>query len=596
MKYLQSFDFQKILISILLLLLALLLNDSISYIVLGLSYLIISYEMYINAFKNIKEGEIFDENVLMILATIGAFYIGNTVEAVLVMLLYQIGEFLSDLAVEKSKSSITEKMDLRLEIAHVGAEDIAIDKVKVGDIITVLPGERVPLDGQIIEGSAHFDTSSLTGEAKPISISKGGKVLSGYLNVDGKIRVKATSTSKTSTAQRIIHLIEDYDQEKSETESFIHRFAKIYTPIVVTIAFLLVVIPCLFGGDINTWIYRALVFLVTSCPCALVISVPLGYFCGIGKCAREGIIVKGAKELEILAEIDTIMLDKTGTITEGVFEVSDVKTKIDRKEFLQLVASCEENSLHPIAKAIKKKNKDNLLEVKNYKEISGKGISCIVDNKKVIIGNKVLMEDNHISVPNIDSIGTIVYVARENEYLGSITVSDIIRKSSKKLKQLKYPKVVLSGDRDEIVQKVAKEVGIKESFGNLLPEGKVLKVREYQKQGKVMFVGDGINDALVLKVADIGVSMGDIGSDAAVEASDIILMDDDLAKIKQSIEISKYTKNKVWQSIVLALTIKILVLILGVFGLSTVLLAVLADVGVTLLAIMNVLLIFTKKM
>ena len=589
-------DLQKIILSALLLMISLLLKEPMSYVILGISYFIISYEMYIKAFQNMKEKEFFDENVLMILATIGAFYIGNTIEAVLVMLLYQIGEYLSDLAVERSKESITQKMDLRLEIAHIDNKDVPINSVKIGDVITVLPGERVPLDGEIVEGTAHFDTSSLTGEAKPISISKKDKVLSGYLNIDGKIKVKTTSTAKTSTAQRIIELIEDYDQEKSETETFIHRFAKIYTPIVVGIAFLLVFIPCLFGGDTNTWIYRALVFLVTSCPCALVISVPLGYFCGIGKCSKEGIVVKGSKELERLAEVDTIMLDKTGTITEGVFEVSEVKTTIDRKKFLQLVASCEENSLHPIAKAIKKKNKEELLEVKNYKEISGKGISCLVDNKKVLIGNKVLMEENNIPAPEIDSIGTIIYVAEDNNYLGSITVSDIIRSSSKKLRSLNYPKVVLSGDREEIVQKVAKEVGIKTSFGNLLPEGKAEKVKEYQKNGKVMFVGDGINDAYVLKVADIGVSMGDIGSDAAVEASDVIILDDDLSKIKQSINISKYTKKKVWQSIILALTIKSLVLILGVFGLSTVLLAVLADVGVTLLAIMNVLLIFIKKM
>ena len=589
-------DLQKIILSALLLMISLLLKEPMSYVILGISYFIISYEMYIKAFQNMKEKEFFDENVLMILATIGAFYIGNTIEAVLVMLLYQIGEYLSDLAVERSKESITQKMDLRLEIAHIDNKDVPINSVKIGDVITVLPGERVPLDGEIVEGTAHFDTSSLTGEAKPISISKKDKVLSGYLNIDGKIKVKTTSTAKTSTAQRIIELIEDYDQEKSETETFIHRFAKIYTPIVVGIAFLLVFIPCLLGGETNTWIYRALVFLVTSCPCALVISVPLGYFCGIGKCSKEGIVVKGSKELERLAEVDTIMLDKTGTITEGVFEVSEVKTIIDRKKFLQLVASCEENSLHPIAKAIKKKNKEELLEVKNYKEISGKGISCLVDNKKVLIGNKVLMEENNIPAPEIDSIGTIIYVAEDNNYLGSITVSDIIRSSSKKLRSLNYPKVVLSGDREEIVQKVAKEVGIKTSFGNLLPEGKAEKVKEYQKNGKVMFVGDGINDALVLKVADIGVSMGDIGSDAAVEASDVIILDDDLSKIKQSINISKYTKKKVWQSIILALTIKSLVLILGVFGLSTVLLAVLADVGVTLLAIMNVLLIFIKKM
>ena len=589
-------DLQKIILSALLLMISLLLKEPMSYVILGISYFIISYEMYIKAFQNMKEKEFFDENVLMILATIGAFYIGNTIEAVLVMLLYQIGEYLSDLAVERSKESITQKMDLRLEIAHIDNKDVPINSVKIGDVITVLPGERVPLDGEIVEGTAHFDTSSLTGEAKPISISKKDKVLSGYLNIDGKIKIKTTSTAKTSTAQRIIELIEDYDQEKSETETFIHRFAKIYTPIVVGIAFLLVFIPCLFGGDTNTWIYRALVFLVTSCPCALVISVPLGYFCGIGKCSKEGIVVKGSKELERLAEVDTIMLDKTGTITEGVFEVSEVKTIIDRKKFLQLVASCEENSLHPIAKAIRKKNKEELLEVKKYKEISGKGISCLVDNKKVLIGNKVLMEEHNIPAPEIDSIGTIIYVAEENHYLGSITVSDIIRSSSKKLKSLNYPKVVLSGDREEIVQRVAKEVGIKTSFGNLLPEGKAEKVKEYQKNGKVMFVGDGINDAYVLKVADIGVSMGDIGSDAAVEASDVIILDDDLSKIKQSINISKYTKKKVWQSIILALTIKSLVLILGVFGLSTVLLAVLADVGVTLLAIMNVLLIFIKKM
>lgn len=603
MKKIINEDLLKIIISTILFIIALFLPNPFKLIVLIISYIIISYEIYIEAFNELKEKEIFNENLLMILATIGAFVIGSYQEAVMVMLLFEIGEYLSDLAVSSSKKSITKLMDLRSETINLFKNDeiekVSIKKAKIDDIFVVLPGEKVPLDGIVIEGESYLDTSSLTGESTPRKIKTDDLVLSGSINKDSILKVKATSTYKTSTASKIIELIENSNNKKTDTENFIRKFSKIYTPIVVLLALIIAVVPTIIVGDFNTWLYRSLVFLVTSCPCALVISVPLGYFSGIGRASKEGILIKGSRELETLANIDYLALDKTGTITEGVFEVTEVKSKgISEDELLLLTASAEANSIHPIAKAIVKYNKGKLIKTTNLKEYSGKGISCVIDNKNILVGNKKLMEDNNIKIEDEKTIGTVIYIAINNKYSGYIIISDRIKKSSYKLSSLKNDFkdiMILSGDNEDITSAIAKEVKIKTYYNNLLPVDKVNKIKEYQKQGLVMFIGDGINDAPVIKISDIGVSMGNLGSDAAIEASDVVIMKDDLSKIKTALNISKLTKHKVKTSIIFALIVKFIVLTLGVVGISTIWMAVFADVGVTLLAILNVLTIMWKK-
>lgn len=603
MKKIINEDLLKIIISTILFIIALFLPNPFKLIVLIISYIIISYEIYIEAFNELKEKEIFNENILMILATIGAFVIGSYQEAVMVMLLFEIGEYLSDLAVSSSKKSITKLMDLRSETINLFKNDeiekVSIKKAKIEDVFIVLPGEKVPLDGIVIEGESYLDTSSLTGESTPRKIKTDDLVLSGSINKDSILKVKATSTYKTSTASKIIELIENSNNKKTDTENFIRKFSKIYTPIVVLLALIIAVVPTIIVGDFNTWLYRSLVFLVTSCPCALVISVPLGYFSGIGRASKEGILIKGSRELETLANIDYLALDKTGTITEGVFEVTEVKSKgISEDELLLLTASAEANSIHPIAKAIVKYNKGKLIKATNLKEYSGKGISCVIDNKNILVGNKKLMEDNNIKIEDEKTIGTVIYIAINNKYSGYIIISDRIKKSSYKLSSLKNDFkdiMILSGDNEDITSAIAKEVKIKTYYNNLLPVDKVNKIKEYQKQGLVMFIGDGINDAPVIKISDIGVSMGNLGSDAAIEASDVVIMKDDLSKIKTALNISKLTKHKVKTSIIFALIVKFIVLTLGVVGISTIWMAVFADVGVTLLAILNVLTIMWKK-
>lgn len=603
MKKIINEDLLKIIISTILFIIALFLPNPFKLIVLIISYIIISYDIYIEAFNELKEKEIFNENLLMILATIGAFVIGSYQEAVMVMLLFEIGEYLSDLAVASSKKSITKLMDLRSETINLfknnEIEKVSIKKAKIEDVFIVLPGEKVPLDGIVIEGESYLDTSSLTGESTPRKIKTDDLVLSGSINKDSILKVKATSTYKTSTASKIIELIENSNNKKTDTENFIRRFSKVYTPIVVLLALIIAVVPTIIVGNFNTWLYRSLVFLVTSCPCALVISVPLGYFSGIGRASKEGILIKGSRELETLANIDYLALDKTGTITEGVFEVTEVKSKgISEDELLLLTASAEANSIHPIAKAIVKYNKEKLIKATNLKEYSGKGISCVIDKKNILIGNKKLMEDNNIKIEDEKAIGTVIYIAINNKYSGYIIISDRIKKSSYKLSSLKNDFkdiMILSGDNEDITSAIAKEVKIKTYYNNLLPVDKVNKIKEYQKQGLVMFIGDGINDAPVIKISDIGVSMGNLGSDAAIEASDVVIMKDDLSKIKTALNISKLTKHKVKTSIIFALIVKFIVLTLGVVGISTIWMAVFADVGVTLLAILNVLTIMWKK-
>ena len=599
-KYINE-DLVKIIISFILFIISFFISsETIKLILIVVGYIIVAYEMYIEAFNDFKEGEIFNEELLMILATLGAFYIHSFEEALMVVLLFQLGEYLEDLAVNKSKASITKLMDLRVDTVNIEDKGkVKLEEAKVGDIFIVKAGEKVPLDGVVVDGETYIDTSSLTGESVPRKVAKDEKILSGCINKESLIKVQATTTSKDSTVQKIINLIENSNEKKSETETFIRKFAKIYTPIIVVSAFLLVLIPTLMGYNFNDWLYRALVFLVTSCPCALVISVPLGFYSGIGKASKEGILIKGSSELEKLLNIDYLLLDKTGTITEGIFEVTEINTEMDKDKFLNIVASVEENSNHPIATAIKNKNKEKLLEVKNHKEITGKGLSCTINNKKILVGNDKLLNENNISFDKVNKAGTVVYLSINNEYKGYLLVSDKIKETSKSLSEvkevIKKEIIILSGDSKNIVESVSKEVGADKYYGELLPEDKVEYVEKYKKQGKVMFVGDGINDAPVIKMSDVGVSMGGIGSDAAIEASDIVLMRDDLSKIKTAVNIAKVTDRKVKESIIFALVVKAIVLLLGVFGLSTIILAVFADVGVTLLVILNVITIFYKK-
>lgn len=599
-KYINE-DLVKIIISFILFIISFFFSsETIKLILIVVGYIIVAYEMYIEAFNDFKEGKIFNEELLMILATLGAFYIHSYEEALMVILLFQLGEYLENLAVNKSKASITKLMDLRVDTVNIEDKGkVKLEEAKVGDIFIVKAGEKVPLDGVVVDGETYIDTSSLTGESVPRKVVKDENILSGCINKESLIKVQATTTSKDSTVQKIINLIENSNEKKSETETFIRKFAKIYTPIIVVSAFLLVLIPTLMGYNFNDWLYRALVFLVTSCPCALVISVPLGFYSGIGKASKEGILIKGSSELEKLLNIDYLLLDKTGTITEGVFKVTEINTEMDEDKFLNIVASVEENSNHPIATVIKNKNKEKLLEVKNHKEITGKGLSCTINNKEILVGNDKLLNENNISFDKVNKAGTVVYLSINNEYKGYLLVSDKIKETSKSLSEvkevIKQEIIILSGDSKNIVESVSKEVGADKYYGELLPEDKVEYVEKYKKQGKVMFVGDGVNDAPVIKMSDVGVSMGGIGSDAAIEASDIVLMRDDLSKIKTAVNIAKVTDRKVKESIIFALVVKAIVLLLGIFGLSTIILAVFADVGVTLLVILNVITIFYKK-
>ena len=606
MKKFFNEDLIKILISIILFVISLFIEETeIKLAFLATSYAIISTGIYINAYNHIKKKVFFDENLLMIIATLCAFAIANNEEAVMVMLLFQVGEYFSHIAVHNSKKSITKLMDLRVDSANLLVNNEIVETklkdIEENDILLVKPGEKIPLDGIVIEGESHLDTSSLTGESKPRSVSKDDKVLSGCINKEGVLTIKATSTYKTSTAAKILEIIEKSPSKKADTEKFITKFSKVYTPIVVISAILLTVIPVLLGQKFKVWFYRALVFLVTSCPCALVISIPLAYFCGIGRASKEGILIKGSKELENLQNLDYVVLDKTGTITEGVFEVTKIfPVAMKENKFLQLAASAEQYSLHPIALAIKEKNEEKLLEAEKYKDMSGKGISCEVKGKKILVGNEMLMKDNKVMVLPISETGTVIHVAIDKEYAGYLVISDKIKKSSLRITELlKYIKkelIIISGDIESVVQKVAKKIGINTYYAEMLPEDKVEKVKEYKKKGKVLFAGDGVNDAPVLKISDIGVSMGQVGADAAIEASDVVIMKDDLSKIKTAIIISNITKKKVIQTIVFALLVKLVVLVLGALGLSTIWMAVFADVGVTFLCILNVLTILWKKL
>ena len=594
-------DLIRIIISIVLLVLGMIFNENIYLLVI--SYVFISKEVYFNAFKNIREGKIFDENFLMIIATLGAFYIGEYPEAVLVMLLFSIGEYLSDLAVDNSKKAIVELMDLRsdkINLKDSGVTDV--NNANVGDIFVVAPGEKVALDGIIIKGESHLDTSSLTGETMPRAVYKNSEVLSGTINLEGVLEVKATKTFETSTASRIIEILEKSEEKKTKTEKFITKFSKVYTPIVVFLSILIIIIPTILGGNFNTWLYRALEMLVISCPCALVISVPLGYFSGIGKCSKEGILVKGSNILDDLVNIDTIIFDKTGTITEGVFEVTKIYSVNNKDaELLKLAAEAEANSNHPIALSIKKAyGKEIKSKITNAKEISGAGISCIIGKDNILVGNKKLLKYNKIDVEENKELGTIVYVAKNKKLLGYIIISDKIKTNAKEsLDKLRNDGisnlVMLSGDAEEVVNIISKKLNLDKAYGNLLPQDKVNILEEYKMKNKTAFVGDGINDAPVIKCADVGIAMGGIGSDATIEASDIVLMKDDLSNLADAIKISKITKKIVLSNIIFAIMFKIIMLVLAILGITPIWLAVFADVGVTIISVFNSLRIFIKR-
>ena len=580
-------------------------NDLINKGLYIIAYLIVGLEIVWKAIKNIFRGKVFDEHFLMAVATIGAFVIGEFPEAVAVMLFYQVGELFQDYAVDKSRKSITSLMDIRPDIAFVKRngkiEKISPEDVKIGENIVVKPGEKIPLDGMIVEGSSMVDTSALTGESVPKEVTVGDEVLSGCINENGLLTIKVEKEFGESTVSKILDLVENASSKKSKSENFITKFARYYTPIVVMIAVLLAIIPpfVLNLGEFRQWLYRALTFLVVSCPCALVISIPLGFFGGIGGASKTGILVKGSNYLEALSNTEIVVFDKTGTLTEGVFDVQKVETnEISKEELLKYAAYGEYNSNHPISISLRNAYDKEIDQSKILyaEELAGRGIIAKVEGKEVLIGNDKLMKEKNISYIHCNEIGTILYVAIDNKYAGYILIADKIKEDSfKAIKTLKQNNiketVMLTGDKKEVGEKVASELKLDKVYTELLPDGKVQKVEELMKEksekGKLVFVGDGINDAPVLALSDIGIAMGGLGSDAAIEAADVVIMTDEPSKISTAIKISKKTMKIVKQNIIFAITVKVLVLILTAFGIGTMWEAVFADVGVSVLAIIN---------
>lgn len=572
-----------------------------------ISYLIVGFSILKKAIRNIFRGKVFDENFLMAVATLGAFGVGEFPEAVAVMLFYQIGELFQSYAVDKSRKSISSLMDIRPDYANVirdeKEEKVDPDEVKIGEIIVVKPGEKIPLDGTIIEGKTMLDTKALTGESVPVEAKENDEVLSGSINESGKILVKVSKEYGESTVSKILDLVENASSKKSKSENFITKFAKYYTPTVVIIAVILAIVPPFIfkGTSFTEWIYRALSFLVVSCPCALVISIPLSFFGGIGGASKMGILIKGSNYLEALASTEIAVFDKTGTLTKGVFGVQKIETNnISKDELLEIAAYAENYSNHPIAKSIKNAYKKEIdtNRIKDIKEISGHGISVAIDDKNVLIGNEKLMEENKIQYTKSEDVGTILYIAINNEYKGLIIISDEIKEDAfglmKNLRNLGVKKtVMLTGDKKTVGEDVGEKLGLDEVYTELLPDGKVEKVeslmREKTEKGKLVFVGDGINDSPVLAMSDIGIAMGALGSDAAIEAADVVIMTDEPSKIADSIGLSRKTMKIVKENIVFAIFIKVLVLVLTAIGLSTMWEAVFADVGVSIIAIINAL-------
>lgn len=566
-------------------------------------YIIIGYDIIIKAARNISHGQVFDENFLMMIATFGAFGVKEFEEAVAVMLFYQVGELFQGYAVGKSRQSISEMMDICPEYANIEEngelKQVDPDDVEIGSIIVIKPGEKVPLDGVIIEGNSMLDTAALTGESVPRSAKAGDEIVSGCVNGSGTLKVKTTKAFEDSTVAKILELVENASSKKAKVENFITRFAKYYTPVVTIAAVIIAIIPSIITGNWGDWITRACIFLVISCPCALVISVPLGFFSGIGSASRIGVLVKGSNFLEAVAEVTTIVMDKTGTLTKGEFKVSEiVPSGISEERLLEIAAYGESFSTHPIAASIKEAydNKIDTDRIKDVKEISGHGVELLLDGKDTLVGNGKLLKSHNIAYEEHKSGGTVVYVAYDNTFAGAIVISDTIKDGAKEavadMKKVGVKNVVmLTGDRQKAAEEVAGELGIDTVYSELLPSDKVQKVEEIlaSKTGKekVAFVGDGINDAPVLTRADVGIAMGSMGSDAAIEAADIVLMDDDVRKIASTVKIARKTLGVVKQNIVFALGVKLIVLILGALGVANMWEAVFADVGVSVIAILN---------
>ena len=585
------------------------------------SYLVIGGNVLLSAFKNILNGQVFDENFLMAIATIGAFAIGEYPEGVAVMLFYQLGELLQGIAVNNSRKSIVSLMDIRPDYANIkvgeGIKKVSPEEIKVGEIIVVKPGEKVPLDGKIVKGASTFDTSALTGESLPREAKAGDDVLSGFINKNGLIEIQVAKVFSESTVSKILYLMENAGSKKSKTENFITKFARYYTPVVVITALIVAIFPPLLiqGATFSDWIYRALIFLVVSCPCALVISIPLGFFGGIGGASRHGILIKGTNYLEVLNNLESVVMDKTGTLTKGIFKVTEVnvknnikindfennKTELTKPLLLKYAAHIEKFSNHPIAQSIVAEYENSVSKVdenvvKDFEEISGFGIKVNINNHQFLAGNSKLMNLENITFDKKENLGTAIYLAADGKYIGNILISDEVKEDSaraiKGMKENGVKEIVmLTGDNEAIGKNIAEKLGIDKVFTELLPNEKVEKLEEIYKtkseKGKVAFVGDGINDAPVLARADLGIAMGGAGSDAAIEAADVVIMNDEPSKIVTAIKIAKKTKKIVWQNITIAFAIKIVVMALGLFGDATMWEAVFADVGVALLAVLN---------
>ncbi|OPJ63330.1 heavy metal translocating P-type ATPase [Clostridium chromiireducens] len=571
-----------------------------------ISYVLIGGEVVLGALRNIRRGQVFDENFLMSIATIGAFAIGEYPEGVAVMLFYQIGEMFQDMAVNRSRKSISALMDIRPDFANLKINDeiknVDPEEVKIGDVIIVKPGEKVPLDGKVIEGNSMVDTAALTGESVPRKVGVGDSILSGVINKNGLLTIEVEKEFGDSTVAKILDLVQNASSKKAPTENFITKFARYYTPAVVFAALALAAIPPLVidGATFSEWVYRALAFLVVSCPCALVVSIPLGFFGGIGGASKNGILVKGGNYLEALNDVEMVVFDKTGTLTKGIFKVTEIKPEnnISEDELVACAAYAENYSNHPIATSILRAYGSEIIrdKIKDYEEISGHGVKVILDGKEVLAGNYKLMNKENIAYKQVETIGTVVHVAIDKKYAGYIVISDEVKEDSvkaiKALKDIGVKKtVMLTGDNKTVGTKIAKELGLDEVHAELLPDQKVERLealfKEKSPKGKIVFVGDGINDAPVLARADIGIAMGGVGSDAAIEAADVVIMTDEPSKIASAIKIAKKTRSIVMQNIVFALGVKVIILVLVAFGLGTMWEAVFGDVGVALLAVLN---------
>lgn len=596
-----------IVISAILFVIALLvkMNLTLQLILMLIAYILVGKDTVLGAIKNVEKGDFLDEKFLMTIATLGAILIGEYPEAVAVMLFYEVGELFQGYAINKSRKSIADMMDIKPEYANVirnnKSQKVDPDEVQIGETIEIKPGERVPLDATVVKGESTLDTSALTGESVPVEVREGANILSGCININGLIIAEVTKEYFDSTVNKVLDLVENASAKKSKSERLITRFSKIYTPIVIGLAVLLAILPPIISGEYNfrLWIFRALSFLVVSCPCAFVISVPLSFFSGIGAASRAGVLIKGGNYLEALSKVDTVVFDKTGTLTKGVFNVQKVVVldkNIDEDKFISLVAAAESGSNHPISKSIQKYyNKEiQTNSINSIKEISGKGIEAVIDNRKILVGNEKL-----INIPkdiSINDIGTILYVEIDNKFAGYIVISDELKKDSKKtikdLKDIGIKKtIMLTGDLEKVSKKVGKDLGLDEVYTNLLPQDKVSKFEEIiekkKSKGNIVFVGDGINDAPVLARADVGIAMGAMGSDAAIEAADVVIMTDEPSKIVTAIKSSKRTMKIAMQNITLAFGIKAIVLILSALGIADMWMAVFADTGVTILAVLN---------